>query len=273
LEKGSTQEIRGQAHNIPILELPGLYVVEPEKKTAFPIKDSKGIYFDFWCYTNESNGWALHHYLENGYTQEIRGQAYNIPILELPGLYIVEPEKKTALPINDYKGVSFDFWFYTNESNGWALHHYLEKGSTQEIRGQVYNIPIFELPGLYVVEPEKKQHFQLMIIRGFILIFDATPMSQMAGHYIIMWRMVILRKSEGGQPCNIPILELPVVCVVEPDKKQHFQSMIIRGYILTFGAIPMSQMAGHDINMWRKVILGSEGNHIISLSLNSLDCV
>ncbi len=112
-----------------------------------------------------------------------------------------------------------------------------------------------------------------MIIRGFILIFDATPMSQMAGHYIIMWRMVILRKSEGGQPCNIPILELPVVCVVEPDKKQHFQSMIIRGYILTFGAIPMSQMAGHDINMWRKVILGSEGNHIISLSLNSLDCV
>jgi hypothetical protein len=33
----------------------------------------------------------------------------NTPILELPGLYAVESDKKTAFPINDYKGLYFDF--------------------------------------------------------------------------------------------------------------------------------------------------------------------
>jgi len=72
-----------------------------------------------------------------------------------------------------------------------------------------------------------------MIIRVF-LIFDATPMSQMAGHYIIMWRMVILRKSEGGQPCNIPILELSGLYAVESDKKTAFPINDYKGLYFVF---------------------------------------
>jgi hypothetical protein len=65
--------------------------------------------------------------VKKGYTEDIRGQQYNTPILELPAVCVVEPDKKISFPIDDYKGLLFDFWCYTNESNGWALHHYAEK--------------------------------------------------------------------------------------------------------------------------------------------------
>jgi hypothetical protein len=68
----------------------------------------------------------------------------------------------------------------------------------------LYNTPILELPGLYAVESDKKQHFQSMMIRGFILIFDATPMSQMAGHNI----MAILRKFEGKPIISLSLTSL-----------------------------------------------------------------
>ncbi len=120
---------------------------------------------------------------------------------------------------------------------------------------------------------KKKQHFQSRILRGFILIFDATPMSQMAGHYITIWRMVILRKSEGKPIISLSLNSLD--CILQSQKKkQHCQSMIIRGFLLIFDSTPMSQMAGHYITIWRKGLLRkSEGKSIISLSLNSLDCM
>jgi hypothetical protein len=61
----------------PTLGRPGVYVVEPGEVKAFPVRDCEGLYFDFWCYSNESYGWAINH-VKKGYTQEIIGQPYKL---------------------------------------------------------------------------------------------------------------------------------------------------------------------------------------------------
>jgi ankyrin repeat protein len=64
--------------NDPNLGRSGVYVVEPDENQAIRVKDCEGLYFDFWCYSNELYGWAENHRVKKGYTQEIRGQPYKL---------------------------------------------------------------------------------------------------------------------------------------------------------------------------------------------------
>ncbi len=65
--------------NAPISGDPSVLIIQPDEKKPFHVDDKfKGIEFDFLCYSNELNGWALKYYVKQGYTQEIRGQPYKL---------------------------------------------------------------------------------------------------------------------------------------------------------------------------------------------------
>ncbi len=65
---------------------------------------------------------------------------FNDPNLGRSGVYVVEPDGNQAIPVKDCEGLYFDFWCYNNELYGWAENHRVQKGCTQEIRGQPYKL-------------------------------------------------------------------------------------------------------------------------------------
>jgi ankyrin repeat protein len=62
------------------------------------------------------------------------------PTVGCAGVYVVEEDEVKAFPVRDCEGLYFDFLCYANESYGRAINHPVQKGYTQEIRGQPFRV-------------------------------------------------------------------------------------------------------------------------------------